>query len=140
MTYLRTKDEIVGFCRRNSIAEISTANISEHISEVSNLTPLGYFQAISASGFTTFKQRGGHETPDSQFTAAPEVLDFLVNQKIISDANGDGQYMDSAKKIIKLFGKMKEGKITELFALNTGNYSATYRLERKGAESIDLWF
>ena len=149
MNYLRNQEQITSFCRENKLEEISIVKISDHAESQMDLSFLGYFQSMVDDGFYTYIKRGGHKTQDNKFGAENAVLDFLLNSKVFSDTSGDnanksndafGKLAESGK-IVKLFGKMKGGKITEILALNTGDYyGSNPYMDRKDFQSVDLWF
>lgn len=99
--------------------------------------------------FWVYAKRGGHKTQDNKFAAEPKVLDFILNSKVYSDSSTEniqgGDVLSQAMRsltgnIIKLFGKMENGKIVELLAFNTGSYDMNPYRERTGLISSDLWF
>lgn len=150
MTYLRTPEEIKQFCKTNGIETISISAISTFIEEKQDLSFLGYFQSMLDDSFWTYAKRGGHQTQDNKFGAEPKVLDFILNSKIYFDSSTEATQGDSdilsqvmrglSGNIVKLFGKMENGKIIELLAFNTGSYDMNPYRERTGLITSDLWF
>ncbi|WP_367867777.1 hypothetical protein [Pedobacter sp. WC2423] len=145
MNYLRTQEDIIHFCKENAFEKISISTLSHFIETNLGFVFLGYFLSVLDDSFWTYSKRGGHKTQDNKFAASTKTLDFILNSRIFSDANGTNKGTDTLKnlysdKSVELFGKMEGGKITDLFALNTGNYFNTAFADRKNTLSEDLWF
>jgi len=147
MKYLRTSEEILKFCNECKIETVSVFCISKYIETNFDLSFLGYFHSILDDSFWAYKHSGGDKTQVNKFAATSNVLDFLVNSKLLSDSTSDmsegrpyGSIGDYNDKIVKLFGKMESGRITEIIVFNTGNYFETSFTERAKAKSKDLWF
>lgn len=148
MTYLRNPEEIKDFCKTNNIETISISSISNFIEENQNLSFLGYYHSMLDDSFWTYASRGGHKTQDNKFAAEPKVLDFILNSKIHFDSSTENVKGDLLTQvmlsltgsIVKLFGRMENGKITDIIAFNTGVYDMNPYGERTGLISSDLWF
>lgn len=149
MIYLRTSEDILKFCKDNKIENLSIDHISMSIQKNYGLSFLGYFHSMLDDSFWTYKKRGGSKTKDDKFGASADVLDFLLNSGVFSDSSSEETDENSSynfahfnDKIVKLFGKMENGRITEIIAFNTGNYFETSgrRGERVNLTSVDLWF
>lgn len=149
MMYLRTPEDIKQFCETNRIETISISAISNFVEENQDLSFLGYFQSMLDDSFWVYSKRGGHKTQDNKFAAEAKVLDFILNSRVYSDSSSENTKGEDilsqaiqglSGNIIKLFGKMENGKITEILAFNTGSYLMNPYRERTGLVSSDLWF
>jgi hypothetical protein len=139
MQYLRNQEEIESFCNINGIKELSTTAISEYINTKLDLTPLGYIQSIQENTISVFMKRGGHREPENKFKASLEIIGFLVNSRAYLDGVHTNVHNG---KIVQLFGKMTDGIITEIIALNNGGYfeSVGQFADRSNSKSVDFWF
>ncbi|MEO1273381.1 MAG: hypothetical protein AAFX99_35295 [Myxococcota bacterium] len=111
MHYYRTSEDTLVLARQYKDRFSNRSDLLDFIQEHHDLVELGYFSGTTRYGFWVTQQGIQGQSESSEFRAAPEVMDFLVNEGVFTD-------MFSNNHTVILFVRMKGGHVADVVALN----------------------
>lgn len=116
MKYLRQEFEFADFMIEKSINPSDERKVFNYIGKDLEFTQgfafIGTFKAINDNKLTVL-----HDGITSTFNLSNEVIDFIVNEQLLSDSIKKD---DEGGNKIKLYVKTSDGIVIDMVALNTG--------------------
>ncbi len=145
MKYIRTENDLNAYIKENNI----DGDLNSYLEETLSYSYIGKFVSIDRNNISTTLKQGLGSRVESSFAISDEVIDLVVNEKILSDASiKDGETysldipnMESYPKpfgdTIEMFAKTGKGVITDLIAINKGNFiSKRFGIPAKQKEAL----